>query len=93
MKFAFVLFGVLIGLIEFFLLKKSVDFITKGEQTFLLLIVAKLIVYAAAICVMLFVFPVYIIPSGIGLAAGMIAGAIINFVIASISSKKGDDTA
>ncbi|MBQ3817199.1 MAG: hypothetical protein II802_02870 [Clostridia bacterium] len=93
MLFAFAFFGAVIGFLQFFLLKRIIDFITAGNKSFFLFIFLKLTVYAIAICLMMLLFKDFIMWSGIGLAAGMISGAVINFVIAIKSNDKGDDTA
>lgn len=94
MKYLFVIFGITVGLIQLFLLKKTADSLTAGKKDFLLFVLIKLVVYAGAISLLLLLFRGFILYAGIGLAAGMISGAFINFFITLQKGKnneKGDD--
>ena len=93
MIFAFAALGVAVGLFQFYFLKKTVEKVTCGDKVFLVFILIKITMYALSIAILLMLFPEYIIPAGIGFAAGIIAGSVINFIVSSKSNKKGDDTA
>ncbi len=76
-----VLCGILCGAIQFFLLKKLTGFLLSGKTTAALLIAAaKLAVYAAALTVLLLIFPHRAILFVTGLAAALIIGTILQYI-------------
>jgi len=93
MKYLFIIFGVLIGAIQFLLLRKMTSLILSGGKKFIIIIVAKLLIYAVCIAAALLFFRQYILFCGIGLGLAMACGSFINFVITDKSEKKGDDAA
>lgn len=96
MKYLFVILGIAVGMIQFFLLKKTVEYISAQNKKFLLFIILKLIIYALAVFLLLTFFGSFIIHAGIGLGIGMIAFAFINFIVSVSkykSNDKGDDIA
>ena len=96
MSFLYFIFGLVFGLLQFTLTKKTVENVTKGNKIFLLYILLKLLCYAGAVALVMTVLRDYLIPVGIGLAAGMASGAVTNMVFTlkkDNSNNKGDDTA
>jgi hypothetical protein len=93
MKYLFILPGVVLGIIEFLLLRKMTSKILCGDKGYIPVIAAKLLLYAAGISVVWLFFRQYIAYCGIGLGAAMLIGAIINFALTCKNDKKGDDAA
>ncbi len=97
MKYLFFIFGLAVGIAQLFLLKKVVESLTAGKKDFLLYLFIKLVIYTGAIILLIIKFREFILMSGIGLAAGMIICAFINFIITlktdNKSNNKGDDKA
>ena len=93
MKYLFILPGVVLGIIEFLLLRKMTSKILCGDKGFILIITAKIIIYAVSISVIWLFFRQYIAYCGIGLGAAMVLGAIINFLLSYKTDNKGDDAA
>lgn len=91
MKYLFILFGVVLGAVQFLLLKKITSMILSGKKGYIIFIAAKLLIYAAAVAAMMLFFRDYLIHCGIGLGAAMVLGAIINFALTDKSENKGDD--
>ena len=91
MKYLFILFGVILGAVQFLLLRRFTSKILSGDKKVILIILAKLFIYAAAVAVMMLFFKEYVLFFGIGLGAAMMLGAVINFALTYKSENKGDD--
>ena len=95
-KIVFVILGIAFGVLQFFLTKRAVDAITvKKIKKTVLHALLKLGLYLSLILFIFFRMPEQLPFCGAGFAAGMIAGAFINFILSmnkAKSNEKGDDT-
>jgi len=96
MKILFFVIGLILGILQLFLTKKTVDCLTeKNNSRLLAFIIIKLAMYAGALSVMFILMRAYLVYFGIGFGAGMIISAFANFIITvnkDKSNKEGDDT-
>ena len=91
MKYLFVLSGIVLGVVQFLLLRKTTTMILAGKKGYIIIITAKLLIYAASVSVLMLFFREYILYCGIGLGAAMVLSSIINFALTDKSDNKGDD--
>ncbi|MBO4338683.1 MAG: hypothetical protein K5755_06620 [Clostridiales bacterium] len=96
MNILFFAIGILIGIIQLLLTKKTVECITgKNNSRLLIFVFIKLAIYACAVSVAYILLRDFFMPLGIGFGAGMIIGAFVNFIVETGKDKsndKGDDT-
>ena len=96
MKILFFAIGLILGILQLLLTKKTVDCLTeKNNSRLLAFIIIKLALYAGALSVMFILMREYLVYFGIGFGAGMIISAFANFVITvskDKSNNEGDDT-
>lgn len=96
MKILFFVIGLILGILQLLLTKKTVDSLAeKNNGRLIAFVIIKLALYAGALSFMFILMREYLVYFGIGFGVGMILGAFANFIITvnkDKSSKKGDDT-
>ena len=80
--------GAAFGCLQFWLLKRTVLFLQESPQKAILIMLLKLLLYAAAIAALFLWFRSRILPAGIGLAAGMLGFSVMNFASSALRGKK-----
>ena len=79
--------GALVGAVQFFLLKRLMDCALHGERGAAKYIIAKLVIYAAAVALAMTLLRDQIMGVGIGLAVGMLGSTILSSIHALVLGK------
>ena len=87
----FVFLGLLLGTAEFLLLRQITTLILANKKSFIALIIIKIALYASSIAVMWFFFKDKFLYAGIGLGAGLVVGAFINYIYTNFIKKKPEE--